>query len=54
MNLAAASADSLRYLLRATIHAIGTEAISSPRKNIRKCPADIITYIPRRVERVRV
>ena len=52
MNLAAASAELLRHLSSATMHAIGTLAISSPRKNIRKSPALTIMNIPRRVEMV--
>lgn len=50
MNLAAASAEFLRYISKATAHAKGTEAISSPRKNIRKFPALIMANIPRSVE----
>ena len=49
-NLAAPSAEFWRNLSKATRHAIGTEAISRPRKNMRKCPDDIIMYIPSNVE----
>ena len=52
MYLAAASAEFFLYLSRATRHAIGTLAISSPRKNIRKCPLEIIMNIPSSVERM--
>ena len=37
----------------ATSAAIGILAVSSPMKNIRKCPAEIMKYIPNRVESVR-
>ena len=50
MNLAAPSADSFLNLSNATRQAIGTDAISRPRKNMRKCPEEIIMYIPSKVE----
>lgn len=37
---------------KATNAAIGILAVSSPMKNIRKCPAEIIKYMPSSVERV--
>ena len=52
MNLAPASAELCLYLSKATRHAIGTEASSIPMKNIRKCPALIMKYIPKSVESV--
>ena len=52
MNFAPASAELFLYLSNATRHAIGTEASSRPMKNMRKCPALIMKYIPRSVERV--
>ena len=39
---------------KATRAAIGMLAVSSPMKNIRKCPAEIMKYIPSRVESVRM
>ena len=50
MYLAAASAESFLCLSKATRQAIGTEAISRPRKNIRKLPEESIMYMPRSVE----
>ena len=52
MYLAPASAEWWRYLSKATKAAIGMLAVSSPMKNIRKCPAEIIKYMPSSVERV--
>lgn len=37
-----------------TLITIGMLAVSSPMKNIRKCPAEIMKYIPSRVESVRM
>ena len=50
MYLAAPSALFLRFLSKATMQAMGTEAISRPRKNMRNEPEDIIMYMPRSVE----
>ena len=50
MYLAAPSAEFFLYLSKATRQAIGTEAVSSPRKNMRKLPLEVIIYIPSSVE----
>ena len=52
MYLAAASALSFLRLSKATRQARGTEAISSPRKNMRNEPLLSIINIPRRVLRM--
>ena len=51
MYLAAPSALFFLYLSRATRQAIGTEAVSSPRKNSRKLPLDVMMNIPNKVLR---
>ena len=51
---APASAEWCLYLSKATRQAIGTEASSSPMKNSRKCPAEIMKYMPSSVESVRM
>ena len=48
-HLAAPSALFFFCLSKATIHARGTDAISRPRKNMRKEPDDIIVYMPNNV-----
>ena len=50
MYLAAASALCFFILSKATRQAIGTEAVSSPRKNIRKLPLETMINIPKSVE----
>ena len=50
--LGACLAEWWRYLSKATSAAIGMLAVSSPMKNIRKCPAEIMKYIPSSVESV--
>ena len=52
MYLAPASAELWRYLSKAIRQAIGIDASSIPRKNIRKLPALIMKYMPGSVERV--
>ena len=50
MYLAAPSALFFFHLSIATRQAIGTDAVSSPRKNSRKLPLDIMMNIPSSVE----
>ena len=50
MNLAAASAELWRYLSKPTKQAMGTDAISKPKKNNKKWLALIIMFMPKRVE----
>ena len=52
MYFAPASAELCLYLSNATRQAMGTEASSSPMKNIRKCPALTMKSMPSNVERV--
>ena len=54
MYLAPASAELCLYLSKATKAAIGTEAVSSPIKNSKKLPEEIIKYIPNKVESVKM
>ena len=48
--LAPDSYESPPCLLKATNAAIGSDAVSRPMKKMRKCPDEIIRYIPKRVK----
>ena len=52
MYLAPASADCCLYLSKAASVASGMDAVSSPIKNIRKFPAEIMKYMPSSVASV--